>query len=200
MSSFTKYPSLRLLPDGESWEVVEAFEYHVGSEDSFEVIRIPKGFITDGASIPKIFWSIIGGPWGKYGYAAVVHDFLYHKKIYTRKKSDQIFLEAMEVLGVSKWKRLTMYWSVRLTAWICWNKKRKPFIPTKPIMVLIILLCLSGCSTVRIFRDEKGKVTRINSSGLQETKIKSKEEEITHETKIQWWPEDLVNVVFGAKN
>lgn len=127
MSSFTKHPALRFLVEGELAEVVEDFEYHVGSEDSNEVIKVPKGFVTDGASIPKIFWSIIGGPWGKYGYAAVVHDYLYHIKIYTRKKSDKIFLEAMGVLGVSKWKRITMYWAVRLFAWHPW-KYRKPYV------------------------------------------------------------------------
>lgn len=130
MSSFTKYPSLRLLADGELWEVMEDFEYHVGSEDSNEVIKVPKGFITDGASIPKIFWSFIGGQWGKYGYAAVLHDFLYHTKIYTRKKSDQIFLEAMGVLGVPKWKRLLMYFAVRLAGWHPW-KYRKPYVIDK---------------------------------------------------------------------
>ena len=142
MSSFTKHPALRLLPDGESWEVAESFEYHVGSEDSNEIIKVPKGFITDGASIPKIFWSIIGGPWGKYGYAAVVHDYLYYKHIYTRRRSDQIFLEAMEVLGVSKWKRNTMYVAVRMFSWLFWNRKRKPLIPA----CVLCLSLLSGCA------------------------------------------------------
>ena len=93
---------------------MEDFEYHVGSEDSNEVIKIPKGFITDGASIPRLFWSLIGGPWGKYGYAAIVHDFILREKLYPLKKADYIFYEAMGVLGVPKWKRWLMYIGVRV--------------------------------------------------------------------------------------
>ena len=129
MSSFTELPKLIAIPpDYELYEVPESFEYHIGYEDSDEVVKVPKGFITDGASIPKFAWSIIGSPMGKYSAAAVVHDFLYHTKKYTRRKSDAIFLEAMKVLGVPWWKRKVMWLSVRLVAWISWNK-RKPFLP-----------------------------------------------------------------------
>lgn len=114
MSSFTKHPPLQPLPDGIRWEVMADFEYHVGSEGSGEVIKIPKGFITDGASIPRPFQSFIGGPWGKYGYAAILHDYLCTTKPYTQKKIDDIFDEAMGVLGVPLWKRKLMYFGVRL--------------------------------------------------------------------------------------
>lgn len=114
MSSFTKHPPLQPLPDGISWKVMEDFEYHVGSEDSNEVIKISKGFISDGASIPKIFWSFIGGPWGKYGYAAIVHDFILRENLYSTKRADEIFYEAMGVLKVPQWKRWIMFTTVRI--------------------------------------------------------------------------------------
>jgi len=114
MSSFTKHPPLRPLDNGIEWEVMEDFEYHVGAEDSNEIIKIPKGFVTDGASIPRLCWSFIGGPWGKYGYAAILHDYLCVTKPFPQSKSDYIFYEAMGVLGVPKWKRLIMYWAVRI--------------------------------------------------------------------------------------
>jgi lysozyme family protein len=62
----------------------------------------------DGASVPRIFWSIVP-PWGQYGQAAAVHDYLCEyltvmtkegPKRITRKRTDQIFEEAMQVLGV----------------------------------------------------------------------------------------------------
>ena len=35
----------------------------------------PKGAKVDGASIPQLFWTPIGGPFeGKYRYASVIHD------------------------------------------------------------------------------------------------------------------------------
>ncbi|TSA28619.1 DUF1353 domain-containing protein [bacterium] len=126
MSSFTKHPPLEAIPpDYKLYRTIIAFEYHVGSEDSNEIIGVPKGFITDGASIPSFAWSIIGGPLGKYAPAAIVHDFCYKYKLYVRLKCDRIFLEAMKVLGVGWWKRGTMYNFVRWFAWINWKKRRK---------------------------------------------------------------------------
>ena len=122
MSSFTNHPPLKPLPDGRNWEVMENFEYHIGSEDSNDIVRVPKGFICDLASIPSIFWSIIGGPWGKYGYAAIVHDYLYNTQTRTRLASDRIFLEAMKVLGVNLFKRLIMYKAVRTFSFLPWNR------------------------------------------------------------------------------
>ena len=91
-----------------------------------KVIYVPRGFITDGASIPKAFWSTIGSPFtGKYKRAAMVHDWLYHTVSTTRIYADQIFLEIMKERGVSLWKRLSMYRAVRTFAWIPWNRQKK---------------------------------------------------------------------------
>lgn len=126
MSSFTRCPPLLAIPpDYKLFKVQIDFEYRIGKEDRLAVIKIHKGFITDGASIPQFAWSIIGGPLGKYGPAAVVHDFAYKYKLYSRKVCDKIFLEAMKVLCVSIWKRYTMYWAVRGFAWIGWRMHRK---------------------------------------------------------------------------
>ncbi len=116
---------MAIPPDYKMYKVMMDFEYHIGSEDSEEVVEIYKGFLTDGASIPKIFWSLIGGPLGRYGPAAVVHDYLYIKGTYSRKRTDQIFLEAMQVLNVSRIKRHLMYWAVRMAAGIPWRRYRK---------------------------------------------------------------------------
>ena len=89
-----------------------------------EVITVPRDFITDGASIPKAVWSIIGSPFtGKYKRAALVHDWLYHILKTTRIYADRIFLEIMQERGVSLWKRLSMYRAVRTFGWIPWKKK-----------------------------------------------------------------------------
>ena len=104
-----------------TWEVAREFRYYVGVENSDEVIRVPLGFITDFASVPRFAWFIIP-PDGKYTQAAVLHDFLVKTKQYSRDKTNKIFLEAMEVLGVPKWKRLLMYWSVQAWTWLFWDK------------------------------------------------------------------------------
>lgn len=123
MSSFTK-PLVVKKISARIWETERAFEYRVGSEDSDEVIKVRKGFQTDFASVPRIFWTIFP-PDGLYTQAAVLHDYLYYTQMYSRRKSDYIFYEAMGVLGVSQWKRSMMHFAVRISAWICWNKRSK---------------------------------------------------------------------------
>lgn len=123
MSSFTEPLTLTKLKDG-LWKVDRAFKYYVGEDGSDDIISIKKGFITDGASIPRPFFSLIGGPMGEYVQSAVVHDYGYQIMERPRKEVDKIFLEGMKVLGVSFWKRHIMYRAVRmnLPAEIRWRK------------------------------------------------------------------------------
>jgi len=113
MSSFTT--KLEVTPyDDIQWELIEPFDYCVGDlNDPIEVIKVPVGFLTDFASVPRILWNILP-PYESYGKAAVLHDYLYYTNKYPRKVCDDIFLEAMEVLKVPKWKRLVIYYSVRI--------------------------------------------------------------------------------------
>ena len=111
-----EYPEVRQL-NAKEWELLEELEYHVGSKDSQDIIRVPKGFVTDFASIPKPLWPILP-PFGRYSPAAVIHDYLYSTKERKRKEDDKIFLEAMKVMKVKWWVRQAMYRSVRLFGWI----------------------------------------------------------------------------------
>lgn len=89
-------------------------------------ITVPSNFITDGASIPKICWSLIGSPFtGKYKRAALVHDWLYYTFETTRIYADKIFLEIMEERDVPFLKRHAMYRAVRTAGWIPWNRRFK---------------------------------------------------------------------------
>ena len=102
-------------------KIVEPFSYT--TTDGL-CVKIPDGFITDGASIPRPFRSIIAS-WGDHANAAVVHDYVSRYKIRSRRECDKIFLEAMTELGVNKIKKYTMYYSVRLFGWISWGKISK---------------------------------------------------------------------------
>lgn len=124
MSSFTTPLIVSPLQDGRKWRLVEEFDYAVGSEESEDVIHVPAGFITDFASSPSQIWWLIP-PWGRYGKAAVIHDYLYQTKARTRKEADDIFREAMGVLGVEKWRIALMYWGVRNFGWLAWRKYAK---------------------------------------------------------------------------
>ncbi len=112
MSTFTTPADLRMLGDSQ-WMLLDRFEYHQGTYPSDRVICIPTGTITDLASVPRFLWAIFP-PHGRYAKAAIVHDYLYDQAIGTKRQADDIFLEAMGVLGVPPVPRYLMYWAVRM--------------------------------------------------------------------------------------
>jgi len=81
------------------------------------VVKVPKAFLSDGASVPQLFWNRYP-PFGQYLEAAVVHDLfceLGHMGIspIDYKQAAKVFREAMAALGYSKWKRNVMYRAVK---------------------------------------------------------------------------------------
>ena len=137
MSQFTTPLILKFIDssDKKRFELVEAFKYDVGSKNSGDTIVVKEGYRTDFASIPRLFWSVLP-PIGLYGKAAVIHDYLcdiceacdyqYTPGMKTREDADKIFLEAMTVLKVKKWKQRIMYRAVRIWGTVSeWKGKRR---------------------------------------------------------------------------
>jgi len=126
MSKFTEVLVVSPLADGKTWVTRKEFGYDIGEEGSGDSIDVPIGFMTDFASIPRPLWVILPR-WGKYGNAAVIHDYCYWDQSRSRQESDRIFHEAMEVLKVPKCKIRIMYYAVRLFGGCAWsgNKRRK---------------------------------------------------------------------------
>jgi hypothetical protein len=126
MSRFTEVLVVSPLADGRTWVTRKDFGYDVGEEGSGDTINVPEGFMTDFASIPRPLWVILP-KWGKYGNAAVIHDYCYWEQSRSRLNSDQIFREAMGVLEVASCTRFVMYLAVRLFGWGAWagNKNKK---------------------------------------------------------------------------
>lgn len=141
MSSFTKFNTdvelkihneASILLEKDHWVTTKEFIYYLGNESSDQFVIVPAGYLTDGASVPRMLWSLIP-PWGKYGQAAVLHDYLCDygkiidkdKPVYiTRKQIDEIFFEALEVLKVPK---LTI--SLIKTGVNTYRKLTKPNVP-----------------------------------------------------------------------
>ncbi|EBH8951739.1 DUF1353 domain-containing protein [Salmonella enterica] len=94
-----------------NWRVYEPFAFYL-SNDERDVTEVPAGFITDLATVPRIFWTVLP-PDGKYVKAAIIHDYLYDNALRTKFEADRIFLDGMTVPGVPKWKRTVMYLTVR---------------------------------------------------------------------------------------
>ena len=76
---------------------------------------VPPGREVDGASIPRPFWSFIGGPFaGRYMNASVIHDHYCDVKTRTEHDTHRNFYYGMRVAGVATWKAKFMYWVVEL--------------------------------------------------------------------------------------
>jgi hypothetical protein len=79
-------------------------------------IVVKEWYVSDGASVPQILWNIFP-PFGSYLYAAIIHDVLCDlAKLgvcpIDSTMAAKVFKEAMEALGVSKWKSQPMYRAV----------------------------------------------------------------------------------------
>lgn len=87
-------------------------DFYVNLECVQEVC-IPEGFITDFASVPRV--PIIYLAVGNKGHkAAVLHDWLYHTKQFSRKTADAYFYHALREAGVNHFYAWSMYSAVRL--------------------------------------------------------------------------------------
>lgn len=94
--------------DGRNFVLLEPIVYHAASGD---VITVPAGAQSDGASIPRMFWRLLP-PFGTYWLAAYVHDYLYRQTDKPRDYCDAMFREMMEALGVPSVTVETIYEAV----------------------------------------------------------------------------------------
>lgn len=98
----------------EYWRITNEVKVTLGEGRH---VTIPAGYLSDGASVPKVFWSIIP-PWGAYGDAVVLHDLLCEYlsvvengrivKI-SRAECDAYFNDAMKCLKVPTFQRRIIY-------------------------------------------------------------------------------------------
>lgn len=113
------------LQGGESvpgeWVLLKNLAYIAKDGRRFVV---PRGFVTDLASIPKVLRNVLDVN-DKHRRAAVLHDYLYVTQQVTRAEADALFLEAMGVVGVEAPKRYIMWAAVRTGGWIYWNKRAR---------------------------------------------------------------------------
>ena len=111
-----------LLLGHDFWYLLEDVKIDfVLNNDHYEV-NIPKGYLTDGASVPRLFWNVFP-QWDNTSKAVVLHDYLCEygiaringcEKIVPRIMVDKIFLEALRFEGITKIKYNIMYAAVRM--------------------------------------------------------------------------------------
>jgi len=111
MAKFTPAdPKVILLP-GRNIELDEGFAFLDPTGLDWPV---PKGTVADGASIPQVFWSIIGGPLdGPYRNASIIHDYYCDMRTRTWQATHRMFYDAMIACDVDPTKAKIMYFAVR---------------------------------------------------------------------------------------
>lgn len=112
---FVKIPKFETGPPGyfitDSEAIYESFKHGE--------IYVPPKFITDFASIPNIVPRVFFDPMRHARHSALFHDRLCRisDSYQTRVFADHIFLEAMHVEGVKKWRRAAMFGAVRINTY-----------------------------------------------------------------------------------
>ncbi|MBR6240694.1 MAG: DUF1353 domain-containing protein [Lentisphaeria bacterium] len=88
---------------------------------------IPRGFESDGASVPRFFWRIVCPPLDPAAVrAGVAHDYIYRVQPsgWTRKEADLMFLCFLIEDGLSPYRARRAYLAVRLFGWLAWWENR----------------------------------------------------------------------------
>lgn len=108
------------------WELQEDFAFESAAAGC--TIVVPKGFITDGCSIPHIplVYLMAGGKADEAGY---VHDLLYTTQRFPRELCDEVLREAVIAMGYSEHLAQSFYEAVRLFGGSHWDL---PNVPQRP--------------------------------------------------------------------
>lgn len=127
----------------DQYKLTDDYTYRYKKDGAIYSITVPKGYVTDGASVPRLFWSLTGiHPDGLIRAPALIHDFIYDHRgrlpwgsqhdvelqqvirhVWTRKEADKLFAVMMRDAGMSKIRRRLAYLAVRGFAmtWRFWN-------------------------------------------------------------------------------
>jgi len=114
----TIYPEILLKKvEKLNWQVIEdclLIEYNV---------LIRKGFKTDLVSSTRLFWFVVP-PHGNACNAAIVHDYIWRKSLFSRNYCDKIFLELLRLSDIPGWQSYLMWIVVRAFGWMKNNKEK----------------------------------------------------------------------------
>ncbi len=120
--TYSADPQLAWHAVSRAWELTESFEVTwEGLPSGLVMFGVEAGFITDLASIPRVFRSIIPQV-GRHIQPSIAHDWCYESKTnLTRAEADLLFLDGMKAVGVSWLRRRAMYAAVRAFGGALWD-------------------------------------------------------------------------------
>ncbi|MCW5799949.1 MAG: hypothetical protein LZF60_340100 [Nitrospira sp.] len=128
-----KLPVPVVTHDGHLWVVAEDCRYAALDGSA---ITAKRGFKSDLASIPRLFWAIIAS-FELSLVAPIMHDLIYRGggtvilpdgevtpagRLFSRRDADDLFLELMTRSNVAYWKRNVAYLAVRAFGQSSWQE------------------------------------------------------------------------------
>lgn len=117
---FEGEPKVEFLAGGGRVRLLEDFVYH--DADGRRWVA-PKGLVSDGASIPRAAWAIIGPPiGGPYFFAALQHDARYRLGDCTKQQADMLLWDASLCGGTSETDAAIIAEAVSTCGDAAWNE------------------------------------------------------------------------------
>jgi len=109
-------PVSYLDKDTDKVQLVEDFIVSFLLDGVYQKITVPKNYITDGSTIPRIFWRIYSPFYTEARWASCVHDYFYSHLYtqYPKEVADLVLKEFMLHDGASEWTAGIFYRAVRL--------------------------------------------------------------------------------------
>ena len=89
------------ITEVRQWQLVEDWQYQLPDQ---QTIIIPKGFVFDGASIPRLLWGLLS-PTGLLLIPGLIHDFGYRYDYLWRLRSDGKVEKAYCRFGQKRWDK-----------------------------------------------------------------------------------------------
>ncbi len=155
LGGFTSLPRITPFGDWDFYYLEDELKYQARDREKIKDVNVPKGFVTDLASVPSLLWAKYP-PTGRYAYATIVHDYLYWTQERERSEADAVLKDALRdsrvdsttvaafhlavtSLGANSWnanikakmageKRfLIRFPEDRLTSWADWRKQPNVF-------------------------------------------------------------------------
>lgn len=119
-------PVLSPFVDSDYWYLLKKIGWKpdVPTTSPLSSVTVPKGFVTDFASVPKVFFSALP-PIGRYTYAAILHDYLYWEQTCERAEADTVLKLCMQEMKVPSAKVLAIYNAVRVGGSSAWKNNGK---------------------------------------------------------------------------
>jgi hypothetical protein len=111
-------PECEAMPETNFVKLVKDWYFCIDNKK----IWIPKDYYYNGASIPRIFWSIIGSPFEPdFWSAAMGHDYLYLLHLVDRSTADECLYQLLLQSNVNTIRAHIIWAAVRTCGMLAWN-------------------------------------------------------------------------------